>query len=454
MNRFIFGSDEQFRIMDKELSKGKKYKYINCNLPSSCKPKTACLSFGKKNGLYIICIDKGIITTENNKNFKKLIKNGECSFTTIHDMVVFLQSLKALFPEENLHEETHNRNSEYEINQYKYNDKEHFKEKKNECNLDVIDRKLLEEIQKNSDRIINVWPDELATLLKKKIFGQDEVIDALSEKIVMNNIRKDKKLLTITFLGPTGSGKSETAKSLAKIMTQLYNKDYGYIEIAGNEFIGEHTIHRFFGAPPGYIGHGSPTILEPIRKNPYHIIVINEIEKADNKILIALMEAIDTGILGMADNSKSIDLNRCIMLFTSNISVNMQKYESSSDFERSEMCRDIFTKACGRPEISGKIGNFLVFKSLSEDALTNIVIKFICEELENYGLELGYIDEYLMIDFLKIRTKYGARGIRALVNESIGKNLLRTRMLRNIKEKKIFLKGTIDNVEFQYIKEG
>lgn len=294
----------------------------------------------------------------------------------------------------------------------------------------------------------------LPLFLKKKIFGQDEVIDALSEKIVMNNIRKDKKLLTITFLGPTGSGKSETAKSLAKIMTQLYNKDYGYIEIAGNEFIGEHTIHRFFGAPPGYIGHGSPTILEPIRKNPYHIIVINEIEKADNKILIALMEAIDTGILGMADNSKSIDLNRCIMLFTSNISVNMQKYESSSDFERSEMCRDIFTKACGRPEISGKIGNFLVFKSLSEDALTNIVIKFICEELENYGLELGYIDEYLMIDFLKIRTKYGARGIRALVNESIGKNLLRTRMLRNIKEKKIFLKGTIDNVEFQYIKEG
>ena len=262
-------------------------------------------------------------------------------------------------------------------------------------------------------------------------------------------MRKTKKLLVMALVGPTATGKSETAKSLAEVMSHTYGTPYGFIEIAGSEFIGEHTVHRFFGAPPGYVGHGEPTILEPVRKNPHHIIVINEIEKADNKILVGLMEAIDTGKLGMADNSKPIDLNQCILLLTSNIPIDMAQYEKCTDFEKSELCRDAFTKHCGRPEISGKIGNFLVFSPLDDMATTDIIVKFVREELDSFDLKLARIDEYLMADFLKHQTKYGARGIRGLVSDSVGRHLLRNGRLEQFKDKAVVMKGTIDNIQFE-----
>jgi ATP-dependent Clp protease ATP-binding subunit ClpA len=118
------------------------------------------------------------------------------------------------------------------------------------------------------------------------------------------------------------------------------------------------------------------------------------------------------------------------------------------------MCRDVFTKHCGRPEISGKIGNFLVFSPLSDDAMTDIIIKFIREELDSYELELAHVDEYLMADFLKQRTKYGARGIRGLVNEAVGRHILRNRNLVGSNGKKISLSGSIENIEFKELEEG
>ena len=183
--------------------------------------------------------------------------------------------------------------------------------------------------------------------------------------------------------------------------------------------------------------------------DPNHIIVINEIEKADVKLLTGLMEAIDTGYLGMADNSKPIDLNQCIMMFTSNIPIDMDHYESLSDFGQAELCRDVFTKHCGRPEISGKIGNFLVFSPLDDEARVRIVIKFVKEELRSYDVRLMCIDKDLMNDFLNHETKYGARGIRDLVSDSIGGQLLRDHKLEKFRDKDVSMKGTIDNIDFE-----
>ena len=179
------------------------------------------------------------------------------------------------------------------------------------------------------------------------------------------------------------------------------------------------------------------------------MVVINEIEKADTKLLTGLMEAIDTGFLGMADNSKPIDLNECILFFTSNIPIDMDRYQKLSKFEKAEMWRDQFTKHCGRPEISGKIGNFIVFNALSDTATMDIVAKFVKEELKNYELRLVRIDEGLMLDFLKHQTKYGARGIRDLVSDAIGEHLLRERRLESLRDKSVALKGTIGAIEFE-----
>lgn len=456
MREFVFGTAAQFAALDQELSCGKKYKFANRKLPDSCSPTTACIWFAKIDDVYCMYIDKGITTNSDNQDFNNFLERGETKFICLEDMVAFLHSLQGLFLKTDETKETTEQKNQVEAvsmvvtNEEDINSDYRIQELAHgTAYTSVVDKQKLREIKATEEKPRMVWPEELAAPLKEKVFGQDNVIDALADKVVISQMRKRKKLLVIAFVGPTATGKSETAKSLAKVMYDAYGTQYGYIEIAGSEFIGEHTVHRFFGAPPGYVGHGQETILDPVRKNPHHIIVINEIEKADEKILVGLMEAIDTGKLGMADNSKPIDLNQCILLFTSNIPIDMEKYKACKEFERAEMCRDAFTKHCGRPEISGKIGNFLVFSPLSDDATTDIIIKFVREELDSYNLKLGHIDEYLMADFLKHQTKYGARGIRGLVSDSVGRHLLRTRKLEIFKDKEVAMTGTIDSIEFE-----
>lgn len=452
MREFVYGTAAQFNVLDKELSSGKKYKFEGRMLPDSCSTDRACIWFAKIDDVYYLFIDKGITTSVENDDFRFLLDRGETKFVCMEDMISFFQSLQPLFPvraeEDNGTTATTEIGVMCEQSENSTTDTHTSKLEQEIIINDVVDKQKLKEIKTASGRTKMVWPEELATPLKNKVFGQDRVIDVLADKIVINQIRKEKKLLVIALVGPTATGKSETAKSLAEVMSEAYGTQYGYIEIAGSEFIGEHTVHRFFGAPPGYVGHGQATVLEPIRQNPNHVIVINEIEKADDKILVGLMEAIDTGVLGMADNSKPIDLNKCILLLTSNIPIDMDKYETLSNFEQSEMCRDAFTKHCGRPEISGKIGNFLVFSPLSDDATTDIIVKFVREELEGYDLKLVHIDEYLMADFLKHQTKYGARGIRGLVSDSVGRHLLRSRKLEEMRDKRVIMRGSIDSIEF------
>ena len=426
MREFVFGTDKQFEELDGLLQDNQCHVYNGCTLPECCTPNLARIGFERNcNGHYILYIDKGICAETDHSDFKNFIANGEMRFICIDDMVCFLRGLQPIFC---LHKAV-------------------------EPGPDdpVYDPSKVKALKEEADAPKMVWPEDIAAPLKKKVFGQDNVIDEIANKIVINKMRKDKKLLVMALIGPTATGKSETAKSLADVLTNVYGTPYGYIEIAGSEFVGEHTVHRFFGAPPGYVGFGNDTVLEPVRKNKKHVVVINEIEKSDTKLLTGLMEAIDTGFLGMADNSKPIDLNECILFFTSNIPIDMDRYRKLSKFEKAEMCRDQFTKHCGRPEISGKIGNFIVFNALSDTATMDIVAKFVKEELKNYELRLVRIDEGLMLDFLKHQTKYGARGIRDLVSDAIGEHLLRERQLESLRDKSVALKGKIGAIEFEIV---
>ena len=447
MREFVFGTDRQFEELDQLLQDNKCHVYKCCSLPEFCTPKTARIGFEKnRSGHYIMYIDKGICAETDNSDFKNLIEKGKIRFICIDDMICFLRGLQHLFEtNSSTDRNVHNNVAQ----QYRKGETCLYQAVKENSDDPVYDPSKVKALKDKADVQKRVWPEEIAAPLKKKVFGQDNVIDEIANKIVINKMRKEKKLLVMALIGPTATGKSETAKSLADVLSDVYGTSYGYIEIAGSEFVGEHTVHRFFGAPPGYVGFGNDTVLEPIRKNKKHVVVINEIEKADTKLLTGLMEAIDTGFLGMADNSKPIDLNECILFFTSNIPIDMDKYQKLSKFEKAEMCRDQFTKHCGRPEISGKIGNFIVFNALSDMATMDIVAKFVKEELKNYELRLVRIDEGLMLDFLKHQTKYGARGIRDLVSDAIGEHLLRERRLEALKDKSVTLKGTIDSIEFE-----
>lgn len=435
MKEFVYGTAAQFDALDHELSRGIHYKFPNRQLPDSCIPATAAIWFSKENNVYCMYIDKGITTTSDNQDFTQFLRNGKTKFICMDDMVSFLHSLQPLFPPP--------------IRGTGSSPKAEDGGKSGLPFENVYDKERLQEIREEATEQKMVWPEEIAALLKRKVYGQDEAVDEIATKVAKSRLRKDKKLLVMVLIGPTATGKSETAKSLAEVLTETTGTQYGYIEAAGSEFQEEHAVSRFFGAPPGYVGYGSDTILEPVRKNPCHVIVINEIEKAHVKMLTGLMEAIDTGYLGMADNTKPINLNQCILFFTSNLPIDMDKYKQLTRFEKSEMCRDAFTRHCKRPEISGKIGSFIVFNALNDEARLDIVVKFIREEMRDYELELVRIDEHLLADFLKNQTKYGARAIRELVSDSLGAHLLRNRKLESLKNRSVSIKGTMDHIEFE-----
>lgn len=426
MKEFVYGTQAQFAHLQHLLSDGQCHVYHCCVLPEGCTPQTARLGFEKRGEAYIIYIDKNIVTTVDNPAFRQLLAQGEKQFRCLEDMTAFLHGLQPLFP------------SAVE----------------DEDDEEVVDKEKLMEIRKKVTEPKLVWPEEIAKPLKKNVFGQDEAIDALAKKIAINRMRKDKKILTIGLLGPTGIGKSETGRSLSETLSELYGTAFGFLDIKANQMVGEHAVNSFFGAPPGYVGYGAPTLLEPVRKNPNHVIVIEEIEKANQSVLTGLMEAIDTGIVDMADNSPAIDLNSSIMLFTSNIPVDMEAYRAASAFLRGEICRDAFTKHCNRPEISGKIGNFLVFDYLPDEARADVIAKFIRQALDAYDMRLKSIDPYLMDEFISHETKYGARPLISLVSDAIGEQMLSRRMVNALRGKKVSMSGTIDNIQFEVIEGG
>lgn len=163
------------------------------------------------------------------------------------------------------------------------------------------------------------------------------------------------------------------------------------------------------------------------------------------------MEAIDTGKLGMADNSPAIDLSRCILIFTSNLPIPMDKYRAAGDFERTEICRDAFTKYCHRPEISGKIANYIVYQELSPEANARIVIKFIRQELANYDIKLRSIDPALLNEFLDFDTAYGARSRAGNVRATVGRQLLHLQLSHPqevLAGKSAALSGSLREIQF------
>lgn len=443
MKDFVYGTHRQFEQLDSLLSDGQCHVYSGCTLPEGCSPRSARLGFEKQGDVYILYIDKNITATVGSPEFAQLLEKGETKFICLDDMISFLHGLQPLFPDPSS-APSHGEHAPQPVQSVPPPEPEE----------PAVDKERLREIRAQATAPKTVWPEEIAQRLKQVIFGQDEAIDALARKIAISRMRHDKKLLTIGLLGPTGTGKSETGKSLADVLTELYGIKFGFLDIKANQMVGEHSVHSFFGAPAGYVGHGGPTLLDPVKKNPYHVIVIEEIEKANQTVLTGLMEAIDTGIMDMADNSPAIDLNCCIMLFTSNIPVNMRAYREASSFLRGEICRDAFTKHCGRPEISGKIGNFLVFDTLADEARADIITKFIRQELRGYGLQLKAVDPYLMNDFISHETSYGARPLMALVSDAIGEQLLSNRMLESIRGNRVSMGGTIDCITFEVIEGG
>lgn len=316
----------------------------------------------------------------------------------------------------------------------------------------IVDKDKVRELEQKK-QTKTVWPDELAAELKRDIYGQDEAIKKISELISANLRRKKPEVEVIVLFGPTGVGKTEVGKALPGALEKLTGQAYGFHQIALNEFIGEHSVNRFFGSPPSYVGYKDPTVFEPVRSNPYQIFLLDEIEKATDRIYTGLMECFSSGVVHLADNSPDIDLSHVIFVITSNIPVDMKAYEEASAFRKKEICRNTLAKACGHPEIAGKITNCLAFRELPVDALTDIVSKFVVEELQNYEMELEHMDEELMVQLKEQHSNYGARGVRDAVREAITAATVYDRNIGRYKGRRVTLSGDIENIVITIVPE-
>lgn len=316
----------------------------------------------------------------------------------------------------------------------------------------IVDKDKVRELEQKK-QVKTVWPDELAAELQREIYGQDEAIRKISELISANLRRKKPEVEVIVLFGPTGVGKTEVGKALPGALEKLTGQVYGFHQLALNEFIGEHSVNRFFGSPPSYVGYKDPTVFEPVRSNQYQVFLMDEIEKATDRIYTGLMECFSSGVVHLADNSPDIDLSHVIFIITSNIPVDMKAYEEASAFRKKEICRNTLAKACGHPEIAGKITNCLAFRELSVDALTDIVSKFVVEELQNYEMELEHMEENLMVQLKEQHNNYGARGVKDAVREAITAATVYDRNIDRYCGKKVALSGDIENIVITIISE-
>ncbi len=294
----------------------------------------------------------------------------------------------------------------------------------------------------------------LANELSTHIVGQDEAITSLSKAIrrARTGLKNPKKPIGVfLFLGPTGVGKTELAKVLAKY---LFPHNQALIKVDMTEFTERFSISRLIGAPPGYVGHEEGgELTEKVRRNPYSVVLLDEIEKAHPDLFNILLQVFDEGVLtdGMG---RKVDFRNTILIMTSNMGTKSLKkgglgfgHESSSDEKYKEMQASLMDQVqkLFSPELFNRIDESIVFHALSEQNVFDIIDL----QLSDLNHNLGKLGFRLKIskNAKKLITKkgydpeFGVRPLRREIQRSLEDPI--SEMLL----KQVFKKGTIIKVD-------
>ena len=262
--------------------------------------------------------------------------------------------------------------------------------------------------------------------LKRVIFGQDKAIDALCNAIKLSRagLRDDNKTISsFMFAGPTGVGKTEISKQLASILgIELIRFDM-------SEYMERHTVSRLIGAPPGYVGFDQGGLLtEAVVKNPYSVLLLDEIEKAHPDIFNILLQVMDNGVL-TDNNGRKADFRNVIIIMTTNAGAELLEKKSIGFNSQSNESDAIKTlKKLFSPEFRNRLDEIIQFNYLPKKVILSIVDKFLVKlqaQLDERGIELIYSSKVInWIAEEGYDKVMGARPMERFITENIKKPLV------------------------------
>jgi len=263
----------------------------------------------------------------------------------------------------------------------------------------------------------------LEEILKQRVIGQDEAVEAVAKAVRRSRLQigeSSKPVAVFLFLGPTGVGKTETAKALAE---QLFNDEKAMVRIDMSEYSEAHSVARLIGAPPGYVGYEEGgQLTEAVRRRPYTVVLLDEIEKANPQIYNTFLQMFDEGRL-TDGKGRTVDFTNTVVIMTSNIGAEIiQSYQGKEEEKMEAEVKELVTKSF-RPDFLNRIDQIIVYKKLNKEKLKGIVekqIKLVAARLKEQNVILTVTEKAR--DWLAEKgfdPVFGARPLKRLIQSEI-----------------------------------
>ncbi len=293
--------------------------------------------------------------------------------------------------------------------------------------------------EKESEKLL-----ELENILHERVIGQEEAVNSIARAVRRARVGlKDpnRPIGSFIFLGPTGVGKTELSKALAVAM---FGSEKAIIRIDMSEYMEKHTVSRLIGSPPGYVGYDEGgQLTEAVRRNPYSVVLFDEIEKAHPDVFNILLQILEDGRL-TDGKGKTVNFKNTILIMTSNVGASTIKKQKTVGFnigsdlgqaEYDKMKENILDelKKTFRPEFLNRIDDTIVFHSLTEKDLTSITSLMLTEvskRIADSEIYLSFTDE--TVNFMTKKGSdlvYGARPLRRAITKEL-EDTLSEEMLR------------------------
>lgn len=287
---------------------------------------------------------------------------------------------------------------------------------------------------------------QLDKVLANRVIGQSEALDLVTNAILRSKAQiqdESKPIGSFLFLGPTGVGKTEVAKALAE---QLFDDENKIIRIDMSEYMEKHAVSRLVGAPPGYVGYEEGgQLTEAVRRNPYSIILLDEIEKAHPDVFNILLQILDDG---RVTDSKgvTVDFKNTLIIMTSNLG---SEFAFEPDKEKKQQEYDEVIHSYFKPEFINRIDEIIIFNPLDEQVLGQIANKFLNElrtRLAKNDITLDVSDAAMnKIIELGLDPTYGARPMKRHIQREIETLLAKEIIADETKGPKTYHLDYVDN---------